>query len=71
MNLSETIKEKLKEKNIKISELSRITKISVVSLRKYIEGIRYPNVNNLMKVCKALDIDYGKAYDEFYRNKRG
>lgn len=45
------------EKEITLSELSRLTKIDTANLSRYKSGQRNPGLKNIGKIAKALKID--------------
>ena len=46
----------LTEKNIKQSELARLTKINKSSISEYLSGNYQPKYKNILKIAKVLDV---------------
>ena len=56
MNINEILKEKLAEKNLKVTDLSRLSGISYPYCIDLVKGRRRWNEDTIEKACKALGI---------------
>lgn len=72
-NFKDSLKELLKDEEIKPSELARRTKISKGLISNYLTGVTCPTVKNLVKLADYFKVscDYllGLTYDDNYVNK--
>lgn len=62
IEIKNTIKKSLKEKNISEEELARILKVEYSTIIAYEVGVKFPPINTLKKMCLILE----KSPDELY-----
>ena len=60
INFSKNLSDIMKEKNINQTNLSEITGISTKTIQRYIKGESSPDLKNLEKIAKALEIPIEK-----------
>ncbi len=59
------LKEVLKEKNISMSKLSRMSDISFSTISRIINDKSYsPTINTLERIAKALNVPLSELYEE-------
>lgn len=63
LNIGEKIKTHRKIKCLSQKQLSELTGISEISIRKYEAGDRKPKIEQLMKIANALDIEESTFFD--------
>ena len=59
----------LTEKNIKQSELARLTKINKSSISEYLSGNYQPKYKNILKIAKVLDVSPTVFLEKFSRQR--
>ena len=66
MHIEIIIKEVRESKNISISELSRMTKISKSHLSNIEKGEKEPSISILIRIALALKVDEKELYKIYY-----
>lgn len=66
MHIEIIIKEVRESKNISISELSRMTKISKSHLSNIERGEKEPSISILIRIALALKVDEKELYKIYY-----
>lgn len=54
IKFSERLKEILRINNISQSDLAKLTGLTECTISRYVNGTRCPNLDNFIKICKAL-----------------
>ncbi len=71
MNVSENILRLMKERNIDVDTLSKMTKISKKSLNEILQGKNQPMASELLKITSALSVDTAKIlYNKSFKEKK-
>lgn len=62
---SENLKKAMSQRGVSQKQLSNRTKISEGAISRWISGEREPSPENLIKLARALDVEYGEILSWF------